>query len=257
MNFLNQHPNHNEEGIALVLPLKIENMWHSDMRSLFFVFGLIFLNMCSCFALQPSSQGSVKVIFTAALIDNQFEMRKHEYLFSLNQLIEFGASPFIVEACTQSSFFDALQFPIFYPNVNNPSLKNKGVNEARLLQEALKHFEFDDNELLVKLTGRYFFSTKHFLQFVSESSDADFIVRRGNALNNTTIFTGCYVAKYKYFKQFLAGLDLEKMEKEMINIEDELGQFLLRNPQLAILFVDSLDLTANIFGTGQCQMTHW
>lgn len=242
--------------LGLLRTLKEVVSMNFSNRSLY-AFAFVVLNIFDCFAQDHHPKYPVKVIFTAALIDNQFEMRKQEYLHSLDRLIEFGAIPLIVEACKKSSFFDVCGFPVFYPNVNNPNLKNKGVNEAKLLQEALKHFEFDDDEILIKLTGRYFFYSDHFLRFIRDTPHADFIVKGTNNANPFTFFTGCYAAKYKYFKQFLAELDLAKMEREMINIEDELGRFLLRNPQLVTITVDSLDLVANIFGEGRCQLTHW
>lgn len=100
----------------------------------------------------------LKVIFTAALIENQWEMRKQEYIYFLNSLLDYGLSPYIVEACKTSSFFDEYKLPIFYPNVNDLSLRNKGVNEARLLLEALNHFEFD-TDLLFQIEKDFFKSS--------------------------------------------------------------------------------------------------
>lgn len=212
----------------------------------------IFLHCCA----QEIIEKPLKVIFTAALIENQWEMRKQEYIYSLNSLLGYGLSPYIVEACKTSSFLDEYKLPIFYPNVNDTSLRNKGVNEARLLLEALNHFEFDDDDLILKFTGRYFFTSFEFPQFLLDNSDADFVVRMCGH-NNQGCLTACFAAKYKYFKKFLEQLDLKKMEREMINFEDELANFLNRNPEIKTIRVDTLNLTANCFGTGQTQLLYY
>lgn len=193
---------------------------------------------------------SVKVVFTAAIIENQYEMRKNEYLYSLQVLQEFRIAPYILEACQEKSFFDQYNYPVFYPMVNDAQLKNKGVNEARLLQEGIKYCSFDKEDMLLKLTGRYYFTDDLFVRLIESNPDIDAFVKQPS--NGPAVFTGCYALRCKYFELFLEGLDLKKMEMQMINIEDELGEFLIRNPQIKTQYVDALNLTANIFGDGHC-----
>ena len=75
--------------------------------------------------------------------------------------------------------------------------------------------------------------------------------------NEKSVFTGCFALRCKYFKQFLADLDLIRMEGEMINFEDELCNFLWKNDHIKIHFIETLNITANIFGEGKCQLTYW
>ena len=104
-----------------------------------------------------SNAKNINIIFTAALIDNQFEMRKSEYLYSLNRLKSWDYIPYIIESCRRSSFFDNYSVPVCYAQVNDPNLRNKGVNEAKALQVGLDYFGFSDEDMIVKITGRYFF----------------------------------------------------------------------------------------------------
>ena len=69
----------------------------------------------------------MEIIFTVALIDSQFEMRKKEYIYSLNKLIDWGYKPIITEArAIQDTFLDDYG-NVFYARSNIDSLKNKGV----------------------------------------------------------------------------------------------------------------------------------
>jgi hypothetical protein len=198
---------------------------------------------------------AIPVLYTAALIDNQYEMRKQEYLYSFQILKQFKTVPYILESCKISSFFDYLETPLLYTQTNDICLKNKGINEAMALLKGLKHFAFPQDQMLVKLTGRYFFTSPKFFTLIQNHPEMDAFVKR--SYGSSSIFTGCFALRHQFFQQFLEGLDLEKMEREMINIEDELAKFFTSNPQIKVFNVGTLDVTANIFGEGRCMLTFW
>lgn len=198
---------------------------------------------------------AIPILYTAALIDNQYEMRKQEYLYSFQILKQLKTTPYILESCKTTSFFDCLETPILYTQTNNIRLKNKGINEAMALLKGLNHFTFPEDQILVKLTGRYFFTSSKFFTLIEDHPEIDAFIKR--PLGSSSIFTGCFALRCQFFQQFLEGLDFEKMEREMINIEDELAKFFSSNPQIKVFNVDALDVTANIFGEGQCMLTFW
>ncbi len=103
----------------------------------------------------------VKVLYTAALIENKFEYRKKEYLESLNTLFSIGYKPYIVDACTQTnkSFFEEYCDTVLYAGTNNITLYNKGVNEIKSLIAACNHYQFNDEDMIIKITGRYTFDS--------------------------------------------------------------------------------------------------
>lgn len=213
---------------------------------------LCFIALSFLFTLQ--CQAGMTILYTAAILDHHYEMRKREYLHSLEILASWEKSPCIVEACRESSFFDELGIPIFYSKVNDDSLANKGINEARSLQKALKYYAFPNNEILLKLTGRYFFTDDAFLKLVENNPSLDAFVKK---TPDGPVFTGCFALRCGYLQQFLNQLDFVKMEKQHLSIESELAGFLLRNPHIKTLYVDTLHITANIFGTGTCMLTYW
>lgn len=216
---------------------------------------ILLLTLSFGFHSQAHSETDLKVICTAALIPQQYEMRKQEYLHTLENLKNLGVVPYIVEACTKASFFDDSGCPVFYPGVNDPNLKNKGVNEARLLQEGLKHFQFNDNDMILKITGRYYFDDGYFINTVRENPQYDAFVRRPES-DPAYTFAGCYAFRCRIFKQFLSELNLNKMETDMIDMELELGRFLDRHPEIKVLNT-KLNITANIFGCGECRIYRW
>ena len=100
-----------------------------------------------------STKAEVRVILTAALTNNHFELRKNQYIKSLDILSSYDyQNPYIVEALkkTGPTFLDEYSTNVFYSTCNNPSLKNHGVNEARSLLEALNYFEFADDDIILK-----------------------------------------------------------------------------------------------------------
>ena len=122
---------------------------------------MIFLLSLFCL-FQSYLAGEIKVVYTAALLDSFYEERKIEYLRSLQALRKLHITPYIVESCRTSSFFDKERAFVFYSQTNDTSLKNKGINEAISLQKAMDYYRFHDEDILIKLTGRYCFLNGHF-----------------------------------------------------------------------------------------------
>lgn len=201
------------------------------------------------------TQCSNPLIFlcTAALIDNQAEMRQMEYEQSLKKVRSYGYLIYIVEAIKQKgpTFLDKYADTIYYSTVNNPHLKNKGVNEARSCKQALDHFDIDDEIMIVRMTGRYLFMSDQFMEIVAHNRDYDGFIKPID--NNTQYFTGCFALKAQYLKEFLLQLDCDRLEREMINVEKAFKDY-IDSKNLKIYYVDHLDLKVNSFGVGNCQL---
>lgn len=195
-------------------------------------------------------ESETKIICTAALIDNQFEKRKAEYIKSLNILNSYQFyDPYIIESVLplgSRSFLNNYSNNVLYTNTNNCSFKNKGVNEACSLLEAFKKLKFKEHDIIVKITGRYSFNSDLFLTTIKENPTVDVFALK----ISDQVFTGCFAMRYELFKDFLNQLDFIKMEKEMINIEYELALYLKKiESKNNILYINKIDITAPIFGT--------
>lgn len=222
------------------------------MKKIIIVLTIFILSQKSCLA-------EIRILFTAALIDLNFDERKKEYIKTLEVLDSYGyTNCYIVEAIKSDgpTFLEKHSQNVIYSNVNNSSLRNKGVNEAQSIKKALNQFKFDDNDMIIKITGRYFFTSDTFLIKVKNSPEFDAFFKTGAG---EQIFTGCFALRYKYFKEFIYQLDLEVMESNMINIEWKLAQYIesLKTKNIKIMKLDQLDITANIFGNGNSALYYW
>jgi len=201
----------------------------------------------------------VKIIYTAALLDKHFEKRKQEYLHSINVLSQLGHKPYIVEAIkkTGTTFFDEYCSNVFYAQSNNPRLRNKGVNEASTMLEGCNYFNFDDKDIIIKLSGRYYFESDLLFEAIKEHPEFDAFARFDR---HGQVHACCFAMRYKYFKQMLKQLDFANMEKRMINIEREIANY-LKKYSVKTLRLEKLGVAGKVYGTGtsfnNATLKHW
>jgi len=236
----------------------------------FFKITLVLLLFCSCRIVaseidceildaKKKSDNSIKIIATSALIPYRFEERKEEYIKSLKTLDSFGykSRTYIVESGCDSplSFYEDYCDHVFYANTNNLRLVNKGVNEAKAILKALDHYQFDDEDMIVKITGRYCFDNDQFLKTVQAHPEIDAFARR--MLDPSRgITTGCFAMRGKFFKRMFKELDLIKMEEKLIDIEWEAEQFLIKmaSENAKVVYLDTVNMTANV---NHAEIIHW
>jgi len=200
----------------------------------------------------------IHALFTSALLETQFEERKEEYIRNISQFRSFGLDPWIIEAMhVNSSFFDEITTQVLYPQKNNAALRNKGVNETMSIRASLPFLPFEDEDIVVKVTGRYFLKDDSFLKYIESTSD-DFDVWGvfGRHYNQPgDLFTGCFAMRWKYLKQIISEMDLEKAEIDYIAVEILFGRF-IRDNHLRVKEMDSLHVKARVFYDG-CNATYY
>jgi hypothetical protein len=195
---------------------------------------------------------NVHVIYVSAVIENQAELRKSEYLKSFYALKSYGFDPWIIEAMNiNHSFFDEISDKVFYPQKNNLTLKNQGVNEIISIKEILPLLPFEDEDIVIKLTGRYFLYDTFFIDTIRKNGEYDAYVK----WIDDQVFTGCIAMKWKYFKQALQEVDLVYMENNMINMEQVFADF-IRKEKLKDFSVDKVHILARIYGKGLGNTTY-
>jgi hypothetical protein len=186
----------------------------------------------------------IKILYTSALIKHQFQKRRLEYLQSLHKLKEFGFEPWIIEATNiRSSFFDQITNQIFYPNVNNPNLKNLGVKEAQSIKACLNKLPFSDEDIIVKITGRYIFQDDFFFNTIKNNPDYDAYVK----WMGSQVFTGVIAIRWAIFKEILNSINFEYMEKNSINFEKIIADYILKN-KIRSYPISVIHVSARIFG---------
>jgi 5S rRNA maturation endonuclease (ribonuclease M5) len=208
----------------------------------------------------------IHVLCTAAILPIKYEERKQQYTRALKRVSEFCYKPYIVESCVPGpTFLNDLSTEVLHTLSNNPHLKNKGVNEFVSMIKAFEHWSFNDDDIIVKLTGRYFFQNDAFLRFLEDSSDIDcaakFVtVPAGPTKGVDAVLTGCFAMRCDLFKQMLTFFDYDWLEREMMCVEHVVGPYLntLATKGIKVSRQDRLHVEANMFYTqGSDEISYW
>lgn len=159
----------------------------------------------------------IYIIITSSLESKCFgentEHRKNRYMFSilhLLQLVEDEANikVIIVENNgLRSTCLDELPCDVMYTENNRNHYYNKGVNELLDIQDVIQAYSIQDNDIVIKLTGRYKLLEKTFIDFVKTNSDTydafiKFFDVATNSFDDTTCVLGLYALRCKYLKAF-------------------------------------------------------
>ena len=116
--------------------------------------------------------------------------------------------------------------------------------------EGIKHFKFEDEDMIIKLTGRYLLDSPYLLKLAEDHPEVDAIAKP--FADGVKVFTGCFAMKCKHFKEMLSQLDYEEMEEYLIDIEEEVATYLKKLEMRGgnVVYVDHMDVTAYVAGGG-------
>jgi hypothetical protein len=200
------------------------------------------------------SSAHVRIVLSVALTDTYFEFRKQQYLEMFKTLATYGYGPthfYIVEALKKRgpTFLDGHCQNIFYSTANNPNFRNQGTNEARTILQGSYYFNFDPEDMVLKLTGRYHLLSDYFLRLVEENPRHDAFVKIDKDGN---VYTLGFAIRCKYLREMYETMDFVKMERNWINVENEVGDYIKRKVKsgdFKVFYVDKLDIKANIYGS--------
>lgn len=209
------------------------------------IFFITLLNTLSAWA-------KIHIVCTAALLNKQARYREQEYRLSMRIIQKLGYTPYVIEACKKHgpTFFEKYTPHVFYSTMNNPALHNKGVNEGKTMLEGLKAFHFADDDIIIKLTGRYHFISDYLINLIKKNPSIDAFVLCSPRFN---AITGCFAMRYKHLIAMLEGFDYETMETTMSCIEWECATFVNNGDQkgiLKVMYLDKLDVRGKMFCTG-------
>ena len=214
----------------------------------------LFLQLIAFFLVfVPSLFSQIHVMMTSAIIPMQYEWRKMEYLTGFNAIKSYGFDPWIIEAThITSSFFDEVSNRVLYPQTNDLSLNNKGVNETMSMRASLPYLPFDDEDIVIKLTGRYHLYSRAFIDTIeANANDFDAFVCWGkHFVSPGHIFTGCFAMRWKYLKKIISEMDFVSAERDIIAVESIFADF-IRSNHLRVKTVDPVHVKARIFYHGE------
>ena len=137
--------------------------------------------------------------------------RQNRYIESINHLLQLinndsNIKPIIVENNgVRDTFLDYLKCDICYTDNNMIHYNHKGENELLDIKEVINLYNIKDDDIIIKLTGRYKLLNLNFIDLV-KNNDCDAFVKFFNVCSKTYMFDDCvlglFAIKCKYLKDF-------------------------------------------------------
>jgi hypothetical protein len=139
--------------------------------------------------------------------------RKNRYTDSIQQLLNLiqhddSIKPIIVENNgLRNTYLDELNCDTCYTNNNTLNFSEKGVNELLDIKHVIHHYNIHDDDIVIKLTGRYKLLSTDFINLVKHNSTScDAFVKFFNVCTKEYMFNDCvlglFAIKCKYLKDF-------------------------------------------------------
>jgi len=149
-------------------------------------------------------------LITTSLIQHDYEIRKQQYINGINKIKEatkdLTYKLLIIENNgKRETFLDDLGIEVLYTNNNKIRTGNKGVKELKDVWDSIIHLNIQDDDLIVKITGRYILQeNSEFMEALEK--DTDCIMKYGNCQYTVThkvpeCLTVLVAMKSKYVKK--------------------------------------------------------
>ena len=156
----------------------------------------------------------IYVIITAS-INNKIGIindshRQFKYMDSIQQLLTLIGNDTIKIIIVENNglrptYLDNFNCDILYTNNNTINFFNKGGNELLDIKEVIKQYNIQDDDMIIKLTGRYKLLNSQFINLVKENNHDAFVkfynVCTHEYMNDDCVL-GLYAIKCKYLKDF-------------------------------------------------------
>jgi len=136
-----------------------------------------------------------------------YEHRKNLYLYSIRKTLEYipkDIKVIIVENNgKRTTYLDDLGVDVHYTTNNSNTYFHKGINELQDIHSVIQSYNIQDDDIIIKMTGRYHLLNDSFINFVL-NNDYDAGVKYYNVctfkyeLNDCVL--GLYAIKCKFLK---------------------------------------------------------
>jgi hypothetical protein len=159
----------------------------------------------------------IYIIITTS-INNKFgsqdtNHRKKRYIDSIEQLLQLVKNdieikPIIIENNgLRKTYLDMFNCDIVYSKNNKKKFKYKAANELLDIKEVINKYKIKNDDIIIKITGRYKLLNSNFINLVKDNSNTyDAFVKFYNVCNKTFMFDDCvlglFAVKCKYLKDF-------------------------------------------------------
>jgi hypothetical protein len=143
------------------------------------------------------------------------DRRKQEYYIGIANVLNLlppSIKPIIVENSQDNkSYLDVFNCDIVYTNNNDYVIEDgytmhKGYREMIDIQHIIKKYDIHDEDMIIKMTGRYQLFKDDFFNIVLQNLDKKAIFREFNVMtyskNPIDIVLGLFAVQSKYLKDF-------------------------------------------------------
>jgi len=159
----------------------------------------------------------IYIIITTSILNKQGvkneDHRKNRYIECIQQLLGLVENdslikPIIVENNgPRRTFLDDFSCDVFYTDNNKIDFKHKGGNELFDIKDVINNYNIQDDDIVIKLTGRYKILNLNFINLVKTHSDTiDAFVKFFNVCTKEYMFDDCvlglFAIRCKYLKKF-------------------------------------------------------
>lgn len=198
-------------------------------------------------------KNNIIIIASTAIINDNVSIdnRLKEYQECFDIIKNLGYDFTIVETALNSSeFLEKNSKSVIYTNVNG-SFKNRGTNYVNAFRKFLNQSNFDDNDIIIHVTGRYpLVDDSFFVECLNLDLNKIGCFKK-DSYDQFYLFL--YGMRFKYLKELLNKIDVDHMEKNMINLErifsDNISENIVKLvEQLGILGRQSNENDPNIYG---------
>lgn len=137
--------------------------------------------------------------------------RKERYLYAIHETLKhlpYEITPIIVENNgKRETYLDNIGIKVLYTENNKQQFKSKGANELLDIKEVIEKCNIKDDDIVIKLTGRYrVLSPKFFKDVIENENIYDAFVKFfGSCTLKFELYDcilGCYAMRAKYIKLF-------------------------------------------------------
>ncbi len=179
------------------------------------------------------------LIITASNIDQEYESRKNDYLLclkSISKMKNLFDSITVIETHFNNYMNDYFNVWQGFNTYNN-----KGINEFKNIEKFLKESNINDNDIIIKVTGRYEFLSDYFIQIINEYIDVYY--KNSDDIYGPTdqgAHTFLFACRKNKLLEFIESLDLNSNDP----IEWQFRKFCENNFSYK---VDKLDIVAKPF----------
>ena len=181
------------------------------------------------------------------------DSRKNRYIDCIQQILSLLQKenspiiPIIVENNgLRQTYLDVFDCDILYTNNNQKKNKYKGVNELLDIKEVISHYQIQDNDMIIKLTGRYKLFDLSFISLVESNTNKHAFIKffdvYSQQYKQDDCVLGLFAIKCKYLKEFNYN-EKDSSEREFAKYLNENVAFIMNVPHLSLEYCLGDDLS--------------